>query len=192
MQNNKLKKALNLKNQGIADVDNFIYLNGYEPEEVEVLSRYIKDKYNSCVEIIDLRRIIKDFDSSASHETNATKFIYEFMKIRDEVMQGESFYLILDINSFYNKNEIVTLLSKSNINFLLWYTSFVPTFTPLFNINRSDDTLNFGVVNEVCPNPDLLPIAFDDGLEKLFGLIKSIEEKEISNASNPNASKENI
>lgn len=191
MQNNKLKKALNLKNQGIADVDNFIYLNGYEPEEVEVLSRYIKDKYNSCVEIIDLRRIIKDFDSSASHETNATKFIYEFMKIRDEVMQGESFYLILDINSFYNKNEIVTLLSKSNINFLLWYTSFVPTFTPLFNINRSDDTLNFGVVNEVCPNPDLLPIAFDDGLEKLFGLIKSIEEKEISNASNPNASKEN-
>lgn len=191
MQNNKLKKALNLKNQGIADVDNFIYLNGYEPEEVEVLSRYIKDEYNSCVEIIDLKRIIKDFDSSASHETNATKFIYEFMKIRDEVMQGESFYLILDINSFYNKNEIVTLLSKSNIRFLLWYTSFVPTFTPLFNINRSDDTLNFGVVNEVCPNPNLLPIAFDDGLEKLFGLIKSIEEKEISNASNPNASKEN-
>ena len=191
MQNNKLKKALDLKNQGIADVDNFIYLNGYEPEEVEVLSRYIKDKYNSCVEIIDLKRIIKDFDSSASHETNATKFIYEFMKIRDEVMQGESFYLILDINSFYNKNEIVTLLSKSNINFLLWYTSFVPTFTPLFNINRSDDTLNFWVVNEVCPNPDLLPVAFDDGLEKLFGLIKSIEEKEISNASNPNASKEN-
>lgn len=191
MQNNKLKKALDLKNQGIADVDNFIYLNGYEPEEVEVLSRYIKDKYNSCVEIIDLKRTIKDFDSSASHETNATKFIYEFMKIRDEVMQGESFYLILDINSFYNKNEIVTLLSKSNINFLLWYTSFVPTFTPLFNINRSDDTLNFGVVNEVCPNPDLLPVAFDDGLEKLFGLIKSIEEKKISNASNPNASKEN-
>lgn len=191
MQNNKLKMALDLKIQGIADVDNFIYLNGYGLAEAKELAKYIRDKYNKYTEIIDLKKITENFDSSASHETNATKFIYEFMKIRDKVMQGKSFYLILDINSFYNKNEIVTLLSKSNINFLLWYTSFVPTFTPLFNINRSDDTLNFGVVNEVCPNPDLLPIAFDDGLEKLFGLIKSIEEKEISNASNPNASKEN-
>lgn len=188
---NKLKEALDLKIKGIADVDNFIYLNGYEHSEAQALAKNIRNKYEVEVQVIDLKDITNNFDSSASHETNATKFIYELMKIRDKVMQDNCFFLLLDISSFYNKNEIVTLLGKSNINFLLWYTSFVPTFTPLFNINRSDDTLNFGVVNEVCPDPKLLSTAFDDGLEKLFSLIKSMEEKENSNASNPIASKEN-
>lgn len=188
---NKLKEALDLKIKGIAEVDNFIYLNGYEHSEAQALAKDIRNKYEVEVRIIDLKDITSNFDSSASHETNATKFIYELMKIRDKVMQDNCFFLLLDISSFYNKNEIVTLLGKSNINFLLWYTSFVPTFTPLFNINRSDDTLNFGIVNEVCPDPKLLPTAFDDGLEKLFSLIKSMEEKENSNASNPIASKEN-
>lgn len=188
---NKLKEALDLKIKGIADVDNFIYLNGYEHSEAQALAKDIRSKYGVEVCLIDLKDITNNFDSSASHETNATKFIYELMKVRDKVMQDNCFFLLLDISSFYNKNEIVTLLGKSNINFLLWYTSFVPTFTPLFNINRSDDTLNFGIVNEVCPDPKLLPTAFDDGLEKLFSLIKSMEEKENSNASNPIASKEN-
>ena len=188
---NKLKEALDLKIKGIADVDNFIYLNGYEHSEAQALAKDIRSKYGVEVHLIDLKDITNNFDSSASHETNATKFIYELMKVRDKVMQDNCFFLLLDISSFYNKNEIVTLLGKSNINFLLWYTSFVPTFTPLFNINRSDDTLNFGIVNEVCPDPNLLPTAFDDGLEKLFSLIKSMEEKENSNACNPIASKEN-
>lgn len=188
---NKLKEALDLKIKGIADVDNFIYLNGYEHSEAQALAKDIRSKYGVEVHLVDLKDITNNFDSSASHETNATKFIYELMKVRDKVMQDNCFFLLLDISSFYNKNEIVTLLGKSNINFLLWYTSFVPTFTPLFNINRSDDTLNFGIVNEVCPDPKLLPTAFDDGLEKLFSLIKSMEEKENSNASNPIASKEN-
>lgn len=188
---NKLKEALDLKIKGIADVDNFIYLNGYEHSEAQALAKDIRSKYGVEVHLVDLKDITNNFDSSASHETNATKFIYELMKVRDKVIQDNCFFLLLDISSFYNKNEIVTLLGKSNINFLLWYTSFVPTFTPLFNINRSDDTLNFGIVNEVCPDPKLLPTAFDDGLEKLFSLIKSMEEKENSNASNPIASKEN-
>ena len=67
--------ALDLKIQGIADVDNFIYLNGYTLEEAKELAKYIRDKYNKYTEIIDLKKIIENFDSSASHETNATKFI---------------------------------------------------------------------------------------------------------------------
>lgn len=190
MQNNKLKEVLELKVQGVADVDNFIYLNGYDYNQVSNLVEYIKEKYDIKTEVIDLKEITNNFNPNSSHETNATEFIYKLMKVRDKVIQSRHFFLLLDINSFYNKNEIVTLLGKSNIRFLLWYTSFVPTFNPLFNINSSDDTLNFGIVNEVCPDASLLSKAFEDGLNKLLGLINSIREKENSNASNPTTSKE--
>lgn len=171
-----LQRALELKRKGIIPLDNFIYLNGFTAEEVGTFAERVEKEFGMKTEIRDIEKIVSNIDPKQSHETNATRFIYEMQQLRDEVISSNSFFIICNIESYYS-NSIVNLLKTCNISFLVWYISFNPSFYPLLTINRNEEEVKVGLITKCCKIPENLLDTMKEGLKELFETV----ERENSN-----------
>lgn len=178
-----LKEALKLRSQGIIAVYNYIVANGLSDKKIEELKAYIEDQ-GIKTHIIDIEDIVQKVDYNASFETDAMKFLYEFQKIKDKVIASGDFFILRNLNKLYD-NTITEALKKSNVQFLVWYVSFQPSFCPIMTLSGKDG-LKFGVITSICTEDKSVTEAFNQGLLDLFQLVK-----ENANASKSEPSQKN-
>lgn len=163
-----IKEALQLKQKGILNLDNCIFVDAIPEEEISTLSDYLT-KQGLTVKVFDFD--FKDIESDESPETTALKYLYTAQKFRDKVISSLDFYIIKNYTSLY-RNYITEFLKKSNPQFLCWYVSYIINLNPMMFLTSKETENNYALVNIFMKGG--ITEAFEKGIEEIQ---KILEEK---------------
>ena len=160
-----IKEALQLKIQGIIDLDNCIFINRFTDQDIENLKVIIEKEGIKC-KILDFSKCLVA-GSRETLETTAIRYIYTIQRYTDIIMHSNRLFLIKDIYLFYN-NYITEFLRKTNPAFLCWYLSYNTSCHPIMILDTSTNANNYGLIN--ITTKDILN-GYQRGLKELENLI---------------------